>query len=90
MDSEAIEALQFLVNDLFQQLQFAALRNRAYEKLAPELAQQASFLLTTPEFVELIRKSSEMRHRVIEAVACENWTETSLALAAMIEVLKPH
>ena len=89
MDSEATKALRFLVGHLCRQVEFSALRNRAYERLAPELAQKASSLLTTPDFVALIQKSSETQHQLIEAVASEDWSATLQALAALIEMLTP-
>lgn len=90
MDTETTKALQFLVSNLCQQIQFSALRNRAYEKLAPQLAQEASSLLATPEFDALMQQSSEIRRQVIEAVANEDWPEIFRGLGALISSLLPH
>jgi len=90
MDSEATKTLQFLIDHLCQQVQFSALRNRAYEKLAPQLAEEASSLLTTPEFVELIQKTSEIRLRAVEAVAYEDWRVIVLGIGEMTKILTPH
>jgi ABC-type antimicrobial peptide transport system permease subunit len=90
MDNDTTKALQFLISNLCQQIEFSALRNRAYEKLAPQLADQVSSLLTTPEFDALIQQSSEIRRQVIEALANEDWPAIFGGLGALIGSLAPR
>ena len=89
MDKATTRAVQVLVSNLCEQVQRSVLRNRAYERVAPDSAEEASALLATPEFDDLRQQSSEIRRRVIAAVASEDWPGIFGGLGELIGILGP-